>query len=80
MPVPFTPVRMTVKISPSEEPCFHCASVRSAGFGSISSPISPSPLPVAPWHSEQCLTYSFSPAAMDASVAGTGFLIFAASG
>ena len=57
---------MSVKISPSVDPCFQLASVRSDGFGAlIDAAILPSPLPVSPWQVAHCVSYSFLPAAID---------------
>ena len=59
---------MSVKISPSVEPCFQLASVRSDGLAAfIDAAILPSPLPVAPWQDAHCVSYSFLPAAIDAA-------------
>ena len=52
--VPLTPSRMTVKISPSVEPCFQSASVRFDGFGVSSRPSCRRPCPASPWQPAHC--------------------------
>jgi hypothetical protein len=74
------PSLINVKISPSVEPCFQLASVRSEGLGGfIIAAILPSPLPVAPWQEEHWVSYSVFPAAIDAGTGLTGFFNFIAS-
>jgi len=79
IPVPFAPSRMTVKISASVEPCFHMASVRSAGGGFSVAPPLPSPFPSAPWHDMQFFVNNCLPSARVVALTGTGFFSVVAS-
>ena len=45
--------------------CCLAICVRSAGFGRMTVPAMPSPLPAAPWHDAHCASYSFLPAAIE---------------
>src|SRR5688572_16477188 len=74
-----SPSEMFVKIAASVEPYSHLASVRSCGLESFGAR-GPSPLAVIPWQNAQCFLKMAAPAAIEAAVEGTGFLIAGAVG
>ena len=79
MPVLFTPVRMTVKISNYNTLRAEVDTLR-ARYRTLQRETTEKDHQLASLQVLAREVHSFSPAAMDASVAGTGFLIFAASG